>query len=141
VARFNAGTKVMLSGDARLSILSMTKLTVELPADDGTLHKITLRTSEIDALITKLAHFRAAMTPEIPRAAADPRDMTTVHDPLWILHAPSTAKDKLLLVRHPGFGWMMFQLPLSEAAKLGHALLPVRLQPLAEERLPSSSFH
>jgi hypothetical protein len=141
VVGFNAGTKVMQSIDARLSILSITELTLELPTDNGTLGKITLRTSDIDALITRLAHFRAAMAPEIPRSGSNPRDISTVHDPLWILHAPLVAEDKLLLVRHPGLGWMMFKLPPSEAAKLGHALLPARPQQIDEERLPSGSFH
>lgn len=131
----------MQSPDARSSILSMTELAVEVLTDNGVLGKITLRTSDIDALITKLAHVRAAMAPEIPRTGFEPRDMSTIHDPLWVLHAPPAATHKLLFVRHPGFGWMMFQLPPSEAAKLGHALLPDPPQQIADERLPGSRYH
>jgi hypothetical protein len=146
VEESNAGTKVMQSPDPKPSIFSMTELAIELSADklsadNATLGKVTLRASDVDSLIAKLAYFRAGMTPEIPRVSSDPGNLGRVLDPLWILHAPLLAKDKLLLVRHPGLGWMMFQLPPSEAAKLGHALLSDGPRRVTDERLPSSRFH
>lgn len=135
------GLNEMKSGDAKLSVLATVELTIEGLADQGRAGKVTLKASDIDALTAKLAHIRAAMSPEIPRTVSDVTDVSRVIDPIWMLHAPVSAADKLLVVRHPGLGWLMFQLPASEAARLGHALLSGPPQPPATERPATTSVH
>jgi hypothetical protein len=49
--------------------------------------------------------------------------------------------DKLLLIRHPGLGWLMFQLPPAEAAKLGQGLLLGGPQPMADRLSPNGPLH
>jgi hypothetical protein len=81
------------------------------------------------------------MTPEVPRELSSSAEISRVVDPGWLLHTPFDGKDKLLVVRHPGLGWMMFQLPSSEATKLGQALLSGEPQPQALERVSTSRLH
>jgi hypothetical protein len=137
----NAGAKVMRSSNATLSILSTLELAFELSNDKGSSGKVHLRASEIDSLIAKLAQHRATMAPEVPRSLPELEDVGMIHDPIWILHAPAETKDKLLLIRHPGLGWLTFKLPPSEAAKLGHALLPNGPQQIADRLLPNGPLH
>jgi hypothetical protein len=132
---------MMQSDDAKLSLLSTVELAIEAPADKAPQAKVTLRTSDIDALTAKLAHLRATMTPEIPRLLADAADVSKVADPLWMLHTPAGAKEKLLIVRHPGLGWMVFQLPQAEAERLGHALLSGDPPRVPDERPATSRLH
>jgi hypothetical protein len=137
----NAGARVMRSTNATLSILSTVELAFELSNDKGSSGKVHLRASEIDSLIAMLAQHRATMAPEVPRSLPELEDDGMIRDPIWILHAPGSTKDKLLLIRHPGLGWLMFQLPPSEAAKLGHALLPTGPQQVADRLLPNGPLH
>jgi len=129
------------STNAKLSIRSRLELAFELSNDNASSGKVHLRASDIDSLIAKLAQHRATMAPEIPQSLPEREDVTMIHDPIWILHAPTSTKDKLLLIRHPGLGWLTFQLPPSEAAKLGHALLPNGPQQRADRLLPNGPLH
>jgi hypothetical protein len=137
----NAGAKTMRSTNATLSILSTLELAFELSNDKGSSGKVHLRASEIDSLIAKLAQHRATMAPEVPRSLPELEDVGMIRDPIWILHAPGSTQDKLLLIRHPGLGWLTFQLPPAEAAKLGHALLPNGPQQTADRLLPNGPLH
>jgi hypothetical protein len=141
VVGINAGVRIMQSTNARLSLLSTIELAFEL-SDHGTpLHKVNLQASDIDLLIARLAHFRATMTPEVPRILSDLKDIGTTVNPTWVLHAPASTNDKLFLVRHPGLGWLMFQLPPSEATKLGHGLLADGSHKKAAQWPPNRPLH
>lgn len=131
----------MQSTNARLSLLSTIELALDLSDDGAPLGKVNLRAADIDLLIAKLAQFRATMAPEIPRTLPDLKDVATALNPTWILHSPTASNDKLFLIRHPGLGWLMFQLPPSEAAKLGHGLLSGGLQQIAEQRPLNRPLH
>lgn len=131
----------MQSDNARLSLLSTIELAFELSADGAPLGKINLRAADIDLLIARLAQFRATMAPEVPRTLAEFKDIAAALNPSWILHSPAATNDKLLLIRHPGLGWLMFQLPRSEAAKLAHGLLPGGLQQDVEQPSLNRALH
>jgi hypothetical protein len=120
--------------EAKFSLRSTVELAVELTPDKAGRGTVKLEAADIDALIAKLSHYRSTMAPEVPRQLTNSTDVAGVRDPIWILHVPPGSTDRLLLVRHPGLGWMMFRLPAAEATKLGHALLPNRPQPTADER-------
>jgi hypothetical protein len=115
-------------------LCSTVELTVELTPDEAGPGTVKLEAADIDALIAKLSHYRSTMTPEVPWQLTNSTNVVDVRDPIWILHAPPGSTDRLLLVRHPGLGWMMFRLPAAEVTKLGHALLPNRPQPTADSR-------
>jgi hypothetical protein len=120
--------------EAKFSLSSTVELSVELTGNEVGARKVKLEAADIDALIAKLAHYRSTMAPEVPRQLANSNTVVGVRDPIWMLHAPPGSTDRLLIVRHPGLGWMMFQLPAAEATKLGHALLPNRTQHTTDER-------
>lgn len=131
----------MQPSTTRWSVQSALELAFELSGDKASSSHVRLRASDIDALIARLAHHRATMTPEIPRMMPDLKEVATATDPIWVLHAPASTRDKLLFIRHPGLGWLMFQLPPSEAAKLGHGLLSGRLQQMADRLSSKGSLH
>jgi hypothetical protein len=141
VVDFNAGRSVMQSANARLSLLSTIELAFQLSDDGASLQKVSLRAADIDLLIATLAHHRATMEPEVPRTLPDLKEVRTALDPNWILHAPATTNNKLLFIRHPGLGWLMFQLPPSEAAELGHGLLSGRSQQIGDQRSLNRPLH
>ena len=105
------------------------------------LQKVSLRAADIDLLIATLAHHRATMEPEVPRTLPDLKEVRTALDPNSILHAPASTNNKLLFIRHPGLGWLMFQLPPPEAAKLGHGLLSGRSQQIGDQRSLNRPLH
>ena len=114
----------MAPSDPKMSVATTVEVTIE-QTDQGTPpQRITLAANDIDGLITRLALARAAMLPEVsrrmPTAATPVRQLL---DPSWIVHSPGTGGGKLLMLRDPGLGWIMFRLPLSEAMSLGQALL------------------
>jgi hypothetical protein len=123
-----------------LSLISSIELSLDLPPGSAATHSIKLDAADIDALIAKLAHHRSAMTPEVSREGPN-AELPKVVDPLWILHAPAGTSDKLLLIRHPGLGWMMFQLPAMEAGKLGQGLLAETPRPEAKPAVVSNHLH
>ena len=126
---------------AKLSIASAVELAIELAGGKSPVRTVKLTAADIDQLIARLVQFRAMMTPEIERTPPDPVTTRPLIDPMWALRIPAADRDKLLMLRHPGLGWLMFLLPPREAAKLAHALLSDGHQQVAEERLPKSPLH
>jgi hypothetical protein len=58
-------------------------------------------------MIDQLAQARATMTPEIPHQVAPGKSFAATKDP--IIAAQSVAQgNKLMLLRHTGFGWVPF---------------------------------
>jgi hypothetical protein len=141
VADINTGVSFVTSADAKLSMVSAIELAIELSADEATSGRITLRAADVDTLIASLANSRSAMTHEVPRMLLESTSVCKVIDPNWIVHSPATTKDKLLIFRHPGLGWIMFQLPASEAARLGHALLSAAPRQIADQPLSGGRLH
>jgi hypothetical protein len=131
----------MQSTTAKPSILSLSELVFELSDGKTSLGNLRLRATDIDSLIAKLALHRATLAPKVPLVLTDLTEVGMVPDPIWILRAPASTKDKLLLIRHPGLGWLMFQLPPSEAAKLGQGLLLDGPRPTADRLSPNGSLH
>jgi|KBSMisStaDraftv2_1062788.scaffolds.fasta_scaffold819382_1 hypothetical protein len=125
----------------KLSLLSTVELIIAPSSGDAPSSKISLNVAEIDELIARLSQYRAAMAPEVPREVPERVAAgKTVQDPMWIVHKPAGGTHRLLIVRHPGLGWMLFQLPLTEADKLGQALVAApqpetEVLPMRHERL------
>lgn len=119
--------------EAEFSLFSTVELAVELTGDEAGRGIVKLEAADIDALIAELSQYRSTMAPEVPRQLAKSTNVAGIRDPMWILRAPPGSTDRVLLVRHPGLGWLMFQLPVAEATRLGHALLPHRSQHTADE--------
>ncbi len=82
------------------------------------LFEARLEAPELDELIRALANGRARLAEEVaPELDEGARITDAVVDPAYLLGA-NRAKDRALLAfRHPGFGWLGFQLrrPAAEA--------------------------
>jgi hypothetical protein len=131
----------MQSTTAKLSILSPSEVVFELSDGHAALGNVRLSVADVDSLIAKLALQRATLAPPVPRVQPDLSAVGLVPDPIWILRAAGSTPDKLLLIRHPGLGWLMFQLPPAQAAKLGRGLLSGEPQPTADRLSPNRPLH
>lgn len=100
---------------------------IELSVFDGEQPSVSTRlgAADIDSLIAVLSQVRTRMTPEVPRTIPEGTRPNGPVDPLWMVPGAAPLPGKLLAVRHPGLGWLMFQFPPAEALKLGGALVGV----------------
>lgn len=78
--------------------------------------------AELSGTIERLAMVRANMAPEVVRELDPGSRVLPVADPIWRgTMAPDGAAT--LAFRHPGYGWVVFQLPPGETATVGKFLL------------------
>src|SRR5438105_3376884 len=81
---------------------------------------LNLSADETERLIGELAKLRRNMKPEVSRQIPDGQRDGMPEDPIWMVQ--KFVEQKVLGLRHPGIGWLLFLLPDAEAKKLGHAL-------------------
>jgi hypothetical protein len=84
--------------------------------------EIAMTAGQVDALIEALGHMRTRLKPAQP--ATLPAEIGTddvASNPRWVCR-PLERRGVLLQIRSPAFGWLAFQLPPEEAAKLGRGL-------------------
>jgi hypothetical protein len=68
---------------------------------------VALGPNDISEMIDQLAQARATMTPEIPHQVAPGKSFAATKDP--VIAAQTVANgNKLMLLRHTGFGWVPF---------------------------------
>lgn len=78
---------------------------------------------ELDKLITQLAEARAQMEPAVSKTRPEPKDLDT-DTPVTLEEEPAIRAVRLrdgrcrLWLRHSGYGWMAFNIPMTDA----HAL-------------------
>lgn len=92
-----------------------------------------LQAATIEQLIRALGVMRAQMSP--PVRTEDPKfgdEVEALTDPRWWINADSFIGGALLQIRHPGFGWLGFALPLQSLRDL-HALSGNALQTVEAE--------
>jgi hypothetical protein len=118
--------------EIRFTYNGPTSISLQLPSPI-----VTLATGDIDALILQLAKFRKQMTPEVERTVKDGNHSLGIVDPLWQLNP--IIDQKVLFLRHPGFGWLSFLFPLQEAKKLGNGLCAE--QPGTGQPIPTGRPH
>lgn len=91
-------------------------ISVELIEEDG-VQKVTWNAPSgdiqaLDQLIAALGQLRADSTPPVrqedPKAGENIGE--AIQDPRWFLGLGEKS-ETLLAIRHPGFGWLTFQLP------------------------------
>lgn len=83
----------------------------------------TLSATEIDALISALALYRAHLQPEVaPRLASTTGPFHPVPDPAYFIGPEALTGDVLMHLRHPGLGWLSFLLPRHEASRMAELL-------------------
>lgn len=102
--------------------------TFSLPGADGSTVGITLTAAQLQRLIQELASARSDMKPNFASSfdgtvKIDRQDLFgRVPDPSW--RVPDLLIDgcRVLLLLHPGLGWVLFQLTQENADKIAHYL-------------------
>jgi len=82
---------------------------------------VTLDAAEVERLIAQLAKFRKTMTPEVPRKPPDGTLDPGEVDP--IVGVQPFPDYMVMMIRHPGIGWLPLFLPEGSAQELGRFLL------------------
>lgn len=76
---------------------------------------VPLTSYEVDDLIAGLASVRKDLLPEVPRVLPDGTHSEVQVDPIWAGATCPPRSERVLAVRHPGLGWLLFVLPESSA--------------------------
>jgi len=92
---------------------------------------VMLEAEHVTGLIDALARARAAMQPEVRRNADGP--VLVIHEPVYRTQVDTRSEDMSLALRHPGLGWIDYQMPLEDVANL------VRIWSTALASLPNTS--
>lgn len=98
-------------------------VSLETWSDGKPLAHIIVEASELEQTIQTLANVRAKLVDEVPHELDPGSRLPTVSDPDWQVQ-PKTGEDsRHLILRHPGMGWLAFELPDDVAAQIAHLLL------------------
>jgi hypothetical protein len=98
----------------------------------------TLNADYLDHLIAGLAALREKVAPVVSTADPAPSETPGVKfDPQWWIGPETFVGGAMLKIRHPGFGWLAFAIPLENLRKL-HAGVG-NLLAWAEERAAGQS--
>lgn len=88
-----------------------TALALRVLSADRELFSVRLEAPELDELIRALSRGRAQLGEEVaPELDEGARIADTVIDPSYLIGKNSRKDRALLAFRHPGFGWLGFQL-------------------------------
>jgi len=82
-----------------------------------------LAAGHVDSLIQALARLRQTLEPEVRPDSPEGQNVMGAVDPRWFIQRDGTTTDgAVLMVRHPGIGWMAYALPL-ESLKHLHVVM------------------
>jgi hypothetical protein len=85
--------------------------------------KFSLTADQLDNLIAKLSRVRSEMDPSVPLDLPIGISIDPIRDPAWYAPpAESTPGSAVLVLRHPGFGWIAFGMPKQTAFEMGYYL-------------------
>jgi hypothetical protein len=82
---------------------------VEITLNEAT---VTLGAAELDQALQALAELRARMPEPVPEQ--QPQVDMVWSNPLYKVRLDKESKACLLSIRHPGFGWLNFEMPAQE---------------------------
>ena len=85
----------------------------------------------IGEILKNLGDFRGMMKPEVPLKIDNGQKVQPVRNPIWTIEPDAERGNSLLHIRDPRYGWLHYQLPHTEASKLGGLL-----QTQAETQVP-----
>lgn len=94
--------------------------TIELHEADRALGHITLDASGLEELIHRLGEIRQQMTDEVPTELDPQFRIQVVHQPAWRVPEKHNGPKQtaMLVLRHPGLGWLAFHLEQDRAASI-----------------------
>lgn len=103
-------------------------ISFEMIGDDGETHvQTTLSPDESQGLVDLLGAARMVTPGAVAPAPAEGM-VTAVVDPAWVAPAYKAPQGRVLILRHPGLGWIHFIFPEDKADQVSK-LLAADLQP------------
>jgi hypothetical protein len=85
--------------------------------------RFSLTADQLDNLIAKLSRVRSEMDPSVPLDLPIGISIDPIRDPAWYAPpAESTPGSAVLVLRHPGLGWIAFGMPKQSAFEMGYYL-------------------
>ena len=96
---------------------------------------IKLSALELEGVLHQIAATRACLAEPVPDEVKEGSGVVAIYNPRWGLTVPSgegVPPGILMLLRHPGLGWISFLVPPDESEALGQSLYEIS----QEFRLP-----
>jgi hypothetical protein len=93
--------------------------------DDASLahqRPISDRAAKIEEIIQDLSDLREAFAPQVPTSIPAGKRLFVTPEPIWKISAEVRADGRVLLIRHPGMGWLGFIIPHNECERLAKKL-------------------
>lgn len=88
---------------------------------DGT--SLSANALQLDAIIEGLIVARAQLRPQHPTQPPLGQRVDAIVDPHYWTNRDPESGMSLLMLRHPGLGWLSFMLPAAERKRLAHLLI------------------
>lgn len=101
------------------------KVNISITEGNQPLAHAILEIPELEQLIEGLSVARSKMADPVPNEIEPSGITKAIDDPIWRTRLPKNAPNPgvLLLLRHPGLGWLSAFFPQHEAANLGQSLV------------------
>lgn len=78
--------------------------------------------AQIDEIIALLGRVRAGLRPALPDRVPLDQRIEAIGDPAYWTNLDAETKGTLLMLQHPGFGWLSFLLPPRERERISAQL-------------------
>lgn len=102
-------------------------------------HSFKLNTLQLDTLIQQLSNAREELRPPVVNDAPLGVPVKSIVDPRYYTEPHAETGGTILMLRHPGFGWVTFLLPPEERDRLsGYFTKQAEVQKAAS---PSKPLH
>ena len=95
---------------------------LELIENEKPLGWISFPTEDFDNLIAGLARMRVEMTPPVAPTLDPGSRVEPLKNPAWRIPDPCPEDGRVLVLRHPGHGWLGFLIPWDQAAEMAEWL-------------------
>jgi hypothetical protein len=82
----------------------------------------SLNPGKVMELIRELSDLREALAPQVSTTIPAGQRHLVTPEPLWEISAEAREDGKVLLIRHPGLGWLGFIIPHKDCERLAEKL-------------------
>jgi hypothetical protein len=98
----------------------------QLGASSQTCARLTsLDPAKIEQMIQDLSDLREELAPQVPSSVPPGKRLFVTPEPIWKVSAEVREDGRVLLIRHPGLGWLGFIIPQADCDRLAEKLTGV----------------